>query len=307
MQKSPWTPAHSLTSETVSLLVREQFPSLAPARVLARYEGWDNVAFEINEEWIFRIPKRTDGELPLERELALLSRLRNVLPVPVPAYQLIGRPGPSFPYVFAGYLRLNGTPAIDMSVDLADAIALAPALGSFLSSVHSFSAAEAHELGVPHAEMDPRVCARGCGQAEQLASVLGAELINRCGSLLEDHIRANRPSFGPPRLLHADFSAEHILLSSDGRQVVGVIDWTDAEIGDPAFDFGYLWVWRGEPLLTEVIRHYRGDMDPGFLDRVRLYGVCSAIADAYYGVTAGIDKNRRIGVAALERSFLRNS
>ena len=51
----------------------------------------------------------------------------------------------------------------------------------------------------------------------------------------------------------------------------------------------------------------RGDVDPGFLDRVRLYGVCSAIADAYYGVTAGIEKNRRIGVAALERSFLRNS
>jgi hypothetical protein len=71
--------------------------------------------------------------------------------------------------------------------------------------------------------------------------------------------------------------------------------------------FGYLWVWQGEPLVTEVIRHYRGVMDPGFLDRVRPYGVCSAIADAYYGVTAGIDKNRQIGVAALERSFFRNS
>ena len=79
-------------------------------------------------------------------------------------------------------------------------------------------------------------------QLEQLASVLEAELINRCGSFLEDHILANRRYSGPPRLLHADFSAEHILLSSDGRQVVGVIDWTDAEIGDPAFDFGYLWV-----------------------------------------------------------------
>ena len=76
------------------------------------------------------------------------------------------------------------------------------------------------------------------------------------------------------------------------------IDWTDVEIGDPAFDFGCLWVWHGEPFVQEVIRHYRRDVDSGFLERIRLYGICSAIADAYYGVTAGIDKNRQIGLAA---------
>jgi hypothetical protein len=53
-----------------------------------------------------------------------------------------------FPYVFAGYPKLNETPAIELSVDLADAIALAPALGSFLSSVRSFSPAEARDLWV---------------------------------------------------------------------------------------------------------------------------------------------------------------
>ncbi len=57
-------------------------------------------------------------------------------------------------------------------------------------------------------------------------------------------------------------------------------------------------------LPLEVLRHYQGEVDAGFLDRVRLYGVCSAIADYHYGVMAGIDKNRQIGLAALERSFL---
>jgi hypothetical protein len=68
--------------------------------------------------------------------------------VPVPAYQMIGQPGPFFPYVFPGYRKLNGTPAIDLSVNLVDAIALAPLLGSFLSAVHSFSPAEARDLWV---------------------------------------------------------------------------------------------------------------------------------------------------------------
>ena len=62
------------------------------------HEGWDNEAFEINGEWVFRFPKRADGELPLKRELTLLPRLSTVLPVPVPVYQWIGQPGPSFPY-----------------------------------------------------------------------------------------------------------------------------------------------------------------------------------------------------------------
>jgi Phosphotransferase enzyme family len=92
-------------------------------------------------------------------------------------------------------------------------------------------------------------------------------------------------------------------LSSDGQNIVGVIDWTDVEIGDPAFDFGYLWVWHGEPFVREVLRHYQGDIDPGFIDRACAYGVCSAVADCYYGIMAGIERNRRIGIAALERSF----
>jgi hypothetical protein len=50
MQAFPWPPAHSLTNEAASFLVAAQFPQLAPARVTARYEGWDNEAFEINEE-----------------------------------------------------------------------------------------------------------------------------------------------------------------------------------------------------------------------------------------------------------------
>jgi aminoglycoside phosphotransferase (APT) family kinase protein len=174
-----------------------------------------------------------------------------------------------------------------------------------LSALHSFSPLAAHDLGVPQAETDPRVGAIVARvELKALASVLEAEHIDRCRFYLEDQIRANHHNLRPPRLFHADFSAEHILLSSDRRQVVGVIDWTDAEIGDPAFDFGYLWVWQGEPLVTEVIRHYLRDVDAEFIDRVRLYGVCSAIAHAYYGVMAGIEKNRRIGVAALEWSFL---
>jgi hypothetical protein len=148
VQTFPWKPTHSLTDETASLLIAAQFPSLSPVRVKARHEGWDNEAVELNGKLVFRFPKCADGEVPPKRELVVLPRLSTALPVPVPAYQMIGKPGPFFPYVFPGYRKLNGTPAIDLSVNLVDAIALAPLLGSFLSAVHSFSPAEAQDLWV---------------------------------------------------------------------------------------------------------------------------------------------------------------
>jgi aminoglycoside 2''-phosphotransferase len=288
----------------VSLLVAEQFPPLTPVFVTARYEGCDNQAFEVNDEWIFRFPKRADGELPLKREIALLSRVSAAVAIPVPEYRFIAKPGPVFPYMFAGYPKLKGTPAIELPLSLREAMQLARSMGSILSAVHSFSLSDAHELGLVQAESYLQSNAiEALAELAEIASVLKSELVDRCAAYLKATVSPSAPASRASCLLHGDFSAEHILLSSDGQNIVGVIDWTDAEIGDPAFDFGYLWVWHGEPFVREVLRHYQGDIDPAFIDRACAYGVCSAVADCYYGIMAGIEHNRRIGIAALERSF----
>lgn len=157
MKVSPWAAAHSLSNDTVSTLVADQFSVLRPARVTGRYEGWDNEAFEINNQWIFRFPKRAEGELLLRREIALLPRLSKTLPLPVPEYSFIGTPGPAYPYAFAGYEKLNGIPAIELSTPQSETIPLAGLLGCFLSSVHSFPALDAQKLGIVQAEVDPGV------------------------------------------------------------------------------------------------------------------------------------------------------
>ena len=94
--------------------------------------------------------------------------------------------------LFAGYPKLNGTPAIDLPVNLVDAIALASLLGSFLSAVHSFSRADAQILVFHMPNMDPRVMANGAvDELQTLRSVLETELVERCRCYLEDQIRAN--------------------------------------------------------------------------------------------------------------------
>ncbi|MYR63872.1 phosphotransferase, partial [Streptomyces sp. SID625] len=47
-------------------------------------------------------------------------------------------------------------------------------------------------------------------------------------------------------LVHHDLKGEHLVLSPDGR-VRGVLDWTDAVIGDPAEDIAGLALAVGSP------------------------------------------------------------
>lgn len=62
-----------------------------------------------------------------------------------------------------------------------------------------------------------------------------------------------------PALLHADLGPEHVLCR-DGR-VVGVIDWSDARIGDAALDLA--WCLNGTPpeVADAVARTYGVDAE----------------------------------------------
>ena len=74
---------------------------------------------------------------------------------------------------------------------------------------------------------------------------------------------------GPPApraFIHGDLGAEHVF-AHEGR-ITGVIDWSDAAIGDPALDHGRL------------MRDFGIDGD----ERARLYAICTAIEDLAYGV-----------------------
>lgn len=72
MSQFAWTEEQPLAEATVARIVADQVLALVPVRVTARDEGCDNVAFEINNEWVFRFPKRAEGERPLTREMAFL-------------------------------------------------------------------------------------------------------------------------------------------------------------------------------------------------------------------------------------------
>jgi aminoglycoside phosphotransferase (APT) family kinase protein len=71
-----------------------------------------------------------------------------------------------------------------------------------------------------------------------------------------------------PTLAHNDFGIEHILVDPAMRRITGIIDWGDAAIADPAYDFGKLYRDLGLAALYRIL-HDRPDC--------ALHGYCTLV------------------------------
>jgi aminoglycoside phosphotransferase (APT) family kinase protein len=239
--------------------------------------GVDNVAYEVNGELIVRVAR--DPRLP-EREARLLTFLTAVSPLPVP------RP------LFAGegclvYRKLPGTPLLDLaSFDPAPVVDV---LGSFLSALHSLPVPDL--VGLVDTDVQPL--------SEWLTDA--AALYPRVASAVPSSYRHAMESFldtAPPVadfapvFSHNDLGIEHVLFDPLDATVTGIIDWSDAAIVDPAYDFGLLYRDLGPFAL-----------DPTLAARAVFYARCSVLEDLAYGLDTGRQPYVDKSLAALEWLF----
>ncbi len=110
-----WDADVELSESIASRLIAGQFPELPIIEAKLIGEGWDNAAYLVNEEWVFRFPRRKMGGELIETECRLLLYLANRLSLPIPNPVFIGSPEGDYPYSFAGYRHLKGGPACHLN------------------------------------------------------------------------------------------------------------------------------------------------------------------------------------------------
>jgi len=305
MSAKPWHSDHALDAATVSALVAAQCPDLAPVEAKYLDEGWDSVVYEVNRGWIFRFPKRAEAQACHDLECALLPRLADVVPLPIPRPSRRGTPGPAYPLRFMGYERLPGTPAISLPLDAADLDACGRQCGEFLTALHAFPAADARALGVRAASMEGRFerwRAAMLERLETIAPALSPALAARSRAFLAGPMPS--ASAAPGRLVHYDLGDAHFLLDVGTRRVSGVIDWGDVCVGDPAMDLAGLWQWLGEPLVRRALESYRGvAIDDEVLSRARVAAAVIAFSTLWYGIEARRAEYVLSGVRSLDHTL----
>lgn len=287
-------------------VISNQFPQLCP--VTARYlgEGYDSIAFDVAPNWVFRFPNRADVEAQLLCEIRVLPRFVNDAPLAIPEYEFVGVPSALFPRHFGGYRKLQGEPALGIdAMQYADSIA--PALGSFLTWLHSRNVVDAAALGVPPIDVCALMSELGEETSTDLLAVQDLENVDTLAGW-----RAYFASTPPgPRderrsvLLHGDLAAEHVLWAPQEARVLGVIDWSEIAMGDPAIDLAALYHWGGPRFALCALAHYRAPVDTATLDRARYVAACRGLADIVFGMETGRDEYIEAGRRALHMNIER--
>ncbi|MFT4626564.1 MAG: aminoglycoside phosphotransferase (APT) family kinase protein [Myxococcota bacterium] len=263
MSRPPWSTDHFWHPDRARAAIRDRFPAVACDTVEALGEGWDSQAFRVDGTWVFRFPKRDDVVPHLRQEIAVLPRLS--LPIRKPEFAWIGEPGGDVPVPFVGYRQIPGTPLGELPLDALDVPAVLHNLLDALDAIH------ATPLTGPVAAVQGWAPGPPVVASLDEAGLSSEPLVQWAVTRLRDP--------GPERvLLHDDTGPEHVLMQ-DGAPI-GLIDWGDLGVGDPARDLVGLLAWSGVEPLREALD--RTGADPALLDRAigrRVYYALGAWRD----------------------------
>lgn len=242
-----WDADIAVDERLLRRLLGRQFPWLAIEHVEPLESGWDNAVFAVNQQYVFRLPRRHIAVPLMEAEIQLLPWLAPHLPCAVPVPHIVGRPSDDYPFSFAGYTRIHGHPPYHADSDPPARSSIARAFGSFLQSLHSVSIGEAMAHGIAIEDSIGRMDLRKripllldkVEQACGMGYFDGREqLVHRVHALIDALQRL--PSDPPPRaVVHGDLNFRNFLVDEAGV-LSGVIDWGDAHIGDPAVDLSII-------------------------------------------------------------------
>ena len=98
---------------------------------------------------------------------------------------------------------------------------------------------------------------------------------------------------------HNDLGIEHVLVDPETATVTGILDWTDAALVDPAYDFGLLQRDLGPEALRAALVDYPADQRAAIGQRAEFYARCSVLEDLAWGDAAGREPYVRKGLEAL--------
>lgn len=216
-------------------LVESQRPELAGLPLAPIGEGWDNWSFRIGDEWLARLPRRSLAAPLIENEWNWLPRIASGLPLEVPVPIHLGRPEFGYPFPWAIYPFLPGTPASLASVD--DWDRAARSIGRFLAALHQPAPTDAPDnpfRGVPLSERDETTRGRMAALRGE-----GFEGVDRIARIWEEALGESDHD-GDAVWLHGDFHPSNLLVEHD--EIVAVVDWGDITRGDPAVDLSVGWM-----------------------------------------------------------------
>ena len=284
--------------------IRAAYPTLTWDSAERIDEGWDHVVMICrgcsgadahgHRELVFRFPADDQALAQLPTEIAVLDHLAGRVDAALPHYSHVPAHGR-----FAGYPLVRGqrlTPELFDSLPATERTTLAAQLGALLAALHIQDTSAPPIDRVPHSYQPENLdFVRGIVENNLPAVLTDVEMAT--AREICDEVGTLQSTLLPRVLLHNDVYVRHLYwdrgptagqapdrLGGPGR--LGLIDFTDMCLGDPAVDFAELYEY-GPRFVEDVLAHYTGRADETLLDRAWSYQRFAALymiaGHLYYG------------------------
>lgn len=298
----------SLAEREVGELIRGCYPEFTVRSVRLEGAGWDNRAFTVNDELVFRFPQFEEVVPYLEREIRILPVLAELSPLPLPVIEYVGKRGRNQPFLkkFVGYRRLAGTALTAREWNRLSAACrdrVARQLSGFLDMLRAFPVERAAALGVGrehHRRRTLDLLAAGRASVFPGLSSSEREAVERAiGAYLDDPDCFDyRPS-----LLHADLCGEHILWDAVTERISGILDFGDVTIGDPDFDLSGPFAEYGAEFLRRLPLRKTGTGSRMLFKKLHAFAVSAKLNAIAHHPKKDDPAVRAAGLAALRETL----
>jgi|GEM_PF-1601846 aminoglycoside phosphotransferase (APT) family kinase protein len=261
--------------QALSETIRTTFPDFHFSKATLAMSGDDHIVLIVDDAWVFRFPRSEEYARRFLREVKLLKTLRIHTTVPVPEYVYV-----SEQLRFGGYPMLQGDPATGLAFERLSRDRQSRFLGSmaqFLTAIHRLPtslvvSASGDEDRTP-AWFRRRYLAE---RRDTLGTLLNARIAD-ADRFYEKFIEL---AVAKRTFVHGDLLDRHMLIDGKGT-VTGVIDFGDAAVSDPAYDFGFFWRY-GEEAVSQLYERYESKDDRSLVLRSRYYFMRYVLDELYF-------------------------
>lgn len=270
-------------------------------------EGFNNTAAIVNDEFVFRFPKRNEVSESLSTEIKILPLLAKRLKIAIPEFIYFGKQEENG-FNFVGYRKIPGTALtkelfLDLPISAKENIFIT--LSDFLQNVHSFPVEQAKKLGVTEEDFSNTYKEYWDETKEKIFPLLGREFQEKLGEFFQNYLSDDSNFKYEPSLLYADFSPEHILFDTEVKRIRGIIDWGDLTVGDPDYDLMYLYQNYGDEFIRSFLNYYPHNNAKKLIEKLKFFSICDEIDTIIsFGQKLGQTENIEPALSELKKKLI---
>ncbi len=254
-------------------IIKRRFPQLDLSKIeFNKTDGTYSDVAVINNEVAFKFAKFDWSAAYLRNEADVIRFIQGFVTMPLPDVEMIGQNVSRHAYIKGSPLYRNTL----LKLDYRTRDNIAKQIATFLKELHSIPVKKVKLAGIGDSAMN-----RGRDDWLDELKTMKIKISPYCTNYVREYLNQitrpvveNKKFFEfQPVLIHGNLTPNHILFDEASGNVNGIIGFSDAGLGDPAYDFGTLLDHLGENFVRKMFKYYPASS--AFMERARFYAFIS--------------------------------